>query len=584
MLGSFSQAPRAGLVAITAACALLPAGCRRTGEERRFADLVLRGAAVYTFDAPRSRAEAVAVSDGRIVWVGNDRDAEAWIGDATEVHDLPGRMVLPAFQDAHVHPLSGGVELGDCDLNPLRSSEEVLAEIARCAAAQPGPGWLRGGGFQLPLFPGGSPTAAMLDAVVPQRPVYLTSADGHSAWVNSAALELAGIDADTPDPPAGRIERDPASSKPSGTLRETAMELVARLLPARTREELMAGLRRGLEMATRFGVTALQEASADPAMVEAYAELDRRGELTARVSLSLYADPAAGVAQVPELIALRRDFQSERLRIGTVKLFVDGVVEGQTAALLEPYVGLGDWAGELNFEPPALKALAAALDAEGFQIHVHAIGDRAIRVTLDALEHVREVNGHRDSRHHLAHIQLFHPDDIPRFRELGVYANFQPLWAYADRYITELTEPFLGPDRSRSLYPIRSLVDSGATVVFGSDWSVSSMNPLLGIEVGVTRRDPSEPTSPPWIPQERVDLTTMLAGYTIEAARVNFLERDTGSIEPGKLADLVVLERDLFTVAPEAIGETAVLMTLLEGEVVYRDDEPRTRAASAGST
>jgi predicted amidohydrolase YtcJ len=410
----------------------------------------------------------------------------------------------------------------------------------------------------------------MLDAVVPDRPVFLTSADGHTAWVNSAALQLAGLSADTPDPKGGRIERDPGTGDPTGTLREAAADLVGALLPPHRPDELEVGLRRGLELAAGFGITAFQEATAGPDYVEAYDALARSGELTARVSVSLHAVPEKGLSQVAELVALRDRFNGERLRVNTVKLYVDGVLEGQTAALLEPYIGRGGDRGELLFEPDALNELVAALDAEGFQVHVHAIGDWAIRVTLDAFEHAVNVNGVRDSRHHIAHAQLIRPDDIPRFRRLGVYANFQPLWAYADSYITDLTEPFLGPELSRWLYPFGGVKASGATVVFGSDWSVSSMNPLEGIEVGVTRRDPTDASAPVWIPEERVDLETMLVGYTRDAALVNFIEGETGTLEVGKSADLVVLARDLYAILAEEIGEVPVLLTMLEGEIIYR--------------
>ncbi len=565
-----ARAMRATLAALAVFGSFGLSGCRAPAPDPEPADLVLRGAAIHTMSPERPRAEAIAVARGRIVYVGDDAGAAAWIGAGTEILELPGRMVLPAFQDAHVHPLAGGVELGDCDLNAMRSAGEVLARIAECAAADPGAPWLRGGGFQLPHFPGGAPTAAALDAVEPARPAFFTSADGHSAWVNGAALRLAGITAATPDPPAGRIERDPATGAPLGTLRESAMDLVARHLPPRSPAELEAGLARGLAMAASFGITALQEASADQPALAAYAALERRGELTARVSVSLFADPAGGLDQVERLSELRRRHERGDLRVGTVKLFADGVLEGQTAALLAPYLGRGGDAGELTAGPEPLAALVAALDAAGFQVHVHAIGDRAIRVTLDAFERARRENGARDARHHMAHVQLFDPADIPRLAELGVAANFQPLWAWADPYITDLTEPFLGSERSRWLYPIASVKRSGARVVFGSDWSVSSMNPLLGIEVGVTRKDPENPSAASWIPEERVDLQTMLHGYTAAAAWVNFLEEETGTLEVGKSADLVVLERDLFAIPPEEIGETAVLLSLLRGEPVYR--------------
>jgi predicted amidohydrolase YtcJ len=533
------------------------------------ADLVLRGGVVTTLDRDGSIATAVAVRAGDIVAVGDDSEIGRWIAPTTEVIELAGRSLLPAFQDAHVHPLAGGVELGECDLNPRRDAADVLAGIAECAVAMP-EGWLRGGGYQLPYFPGGKPTAALLDSVVADRPAFITSADGHSAWVNSRALAEAEIDASTPDPPRGRIERAADGRTPAGTLREAAVDLVAERMPPHTPAEFVAGLRRGLAMANGFGITAWQEASADRAALEAYDALERAGELTARVSVSMLSDPARGTEQIADFVAWRRELSRPGLRVETVKIFADGVIEGQTAALLEPYLGMGDFRGIAEWEPQAMTAFVVALDAAGFQVHVHAIGDRAIRMALDAFAEARRVNGVRDSRHHIAHAQLIDPADIPRFGALGVFANFQPLWAYADTYITDLTEPFLGPERSRWLYPMRSVRDAGGTLVFGSDWSVSSMNPLLGIQVGILRTDPDGPDGVPWLPQERLDLDAMLRGYTVDAARVNFLDDVSGSIEVGKLADLIVLDRDLTTTPPDRIGEARVLLTLLAGEPVFR--------------
>ncbi len=549
--------------------------CKEGRDPAKVADRVLVGS-VWTMDPQRPRAEAVAIQNRRIAYVGSAAEVQAWIGSATEVIDARGGMILPGFQDAHVHVLEGGVAMGDCDLSAAADAEAALAQVAGCAATQDR-GWLRGGGYQLTHFADGNAKAAALDELVPERPVFLTSSDGHSAWVNSMALELAGIDVGTPDPPAGRIERDAITGEPTGTLRETAMGLVERLLPARTPQERVEGLQRGLDIVRRLGITAFQEAAIDAEGLEAYAQLAERGELTARVSISLEVDPDRGTEQVAELVALRERYQRGLLRVGTAKLFVDGVIEAQTAALLQPYVGMGDFAGYLEFAEDRLDEMVVALDREDFQIHAHAIGDRAIRVALDAIEKARQRNGERDARHHLAHIQLWHPDDIPRMRRLEVIANFQPLWAWADDFITDLSEPYLGPERSRWLYPIRSLVDSGAVVVFGSDWDVSTMNPLPAIEVGMTRQDPADSASPVWLPQERVDLETMLAGYTINAARVNFLETESGSIEVGKRADLVVLERDLSTIPASEIGDVEVLLTLFDGEVVFRSS-PRARA------
>ena len=534
------------------------------------ADLVLRNGAVYTVDAARSWAQAVAVSGGRIVWVGTDGDAARWIGGKTRIVDLAGKMLLPAFHDSHVHPISGGIAALEVDLHGVEKPEDVFERIRAYAAAHPDAAWIRGSGWELPTFPNANPTRAMLDAIVPDRPVYLDAMDGHSAWVNSRALQIAGITKDTPDPPHGRIERDAATGEPSGALREDAAELVSRRLPKRTARDYAAGLDRALQIANGFGLTSLQEASASEEGLAAYADADSRGRLTARIAASIHCDTDKGVADLPRLSALRRKYRGKRLRADGVKIFADGVIETRTAALLAPYLGFGDDRGKANLEPDAFDSLATALDREGFQIHVHAIGDRAIRLTLDALEAARRANGARDSRHHIAHLELIDPADIPRFRRLGVVANFQPFWANGDAYLLELTEPRLGPARSRWLYPIASALAAGSDFAFGSDWDVSSLNPLDGIEVAVTHRQPASAEAPAWRPEERIALPEAIAGYTIRGAYLDFTERETGSIEAGKAADLVVLDRNLFEIPASQIHEAKVLWTLLEGKEVYR--------------
>jgi predicted amidohydrolase YtcJ len=536
----------------------------------RPAELVLSGAAVYTVDGARSWAQAVAVSGGRIVFVGSDSGAKAWIGPRTKVLELSGKMVLPAFHDSHVHPVSGGVEALECDLNGLATPAAILEKVKRYAGEHAAAPWIRGGGWDLTVFPDGSPSKAVLDAIVPDRLVYLSASDGHSVWVNSKALALAGVTEETPDPPYGRIERDPATGEPSGTLREDAAELVGRLLPKRSARECVEGLREALRRANGFGLTSLVEASASEEDLEAYATLAARGELTARVLASLRVDTDKGLSEVPRLTALRKKYAGKRLRTNAVKIFADGVLETRTAAVLEPYVGFPGDRGKPNLTPEAFGALAIALDREGFQIHVHAIGDGAIRMALDAVEAARKANGVRDSRHHLAHIELIDPADIPRFRRLAVIANFQPFWANGDRYLTELTEPKLGPERSRWLYPIASVVASGSEVAFGSDWSVSSMNPFDGIEVAVTHRQPSEGPGQAWLPEERIALPEAIAAYTIRGAYLDFSEKETGSIEVGKAADLAVLDRNLFEIPASRIHEAKVLLTLLEGKEVHR--------------
>ncbi len=550
--------------------AFLAAVAAATSGQSRQADLVFEKGAVYTVDGVRSWAEAVAVSGGRVVAVGTNTAIQPWIGQSTKVVDLGGKMLLPAFHDSHVHPVSSGIEAAECDLHGLETSEEVLARIKAYAASHAGAAWIRGGGWDLPIFPAAGPTKAMLDAVVPDRPALLESSDGHSAWVNSRALAIAGITKKTPDPPYGRIERDPKTGEPSGALREDAVGLVSSHLPPHTAAEYLDGLKTALKMANGFGLVSLQEADASESILKAYAALDARGELTARVVAAIHVDPDKGVAQIPRLLELRGKYRGRRFRADAVKIFADGVLETRTASMLEPYIGFGDDRGKPNLTPETFRALAKALDREGFQIHVHAIGDRAIRDALDALEAAENANGRRDARHHIAHLELIEPPDIPRFRRLGVIANFQPLWANGDKYITELTEPTLGPERSRWIYPIASVMAAGGVTAFGSDWGVSSMNPLDAIEVSITHRERSRGPGPPWLPEERISLPDAIAGYTIRGAYLDFTEKETGSIEVGKLADLIVIDRNLFEIPPSQIHDAKVLLTLLDGREVFR--------------
>lgn len=541
------------------------------GAAEATADLVLTHARIETMDAARSLATAAAIREGRFVYVGGVEGLAPFVGPGTQVVDLEGRTAMPGFHDSHVHPVSGGVELLLCDLNGSRDRAELERRLRGCVERLGDRPWLTGGGWDLTLLPGGVADRRTLDDLLPDTPAFLSSADGHSAWVNSKALALAGVGASTPDPEGGRIERD-ASGAPIGTLRESAADLVGRLVPPTTDAERLEGLRRAVAMAHRFGITALQEASAGPETIAAYDALDRAGELGLHVTVSQHLGPDDPPEKLAELVRRRAEAHGPHVAVTAVKLFADGVIEGGTAALLEPYLGRPG-SGIPNWSAERLRAAVAALDRERFQIHVHAIGDRAIRESLDALEAAASANPPRDRRPLLAHVQLIDPAEIPRFRALGVVADIQPLWAFADPYITDLTEPFLGPARSRWLYPFGSLAAAGAPLAAGSDWSVSSMNPWQAIEVALTRRDPDDNAAgPAWIPDERLDLATMLAAYTIGGAHAAFRERDTGSIEVGKSADLVVLDRDPYRTPAPSLSEVAVLWTLFEGGEVYRAD------------
>lgn len=549
---------------------VLVAGCKVENRPPRLpADLVIRGAAIYTMSPAKPWAEAIAVREGRIMFVGDDSGATRLIGSQTVVHDLGGRMILPGFNDSHSHPLSAGLELGECNLYDAQTAIEIEGLIRACASAPAKGPWIRGNGWQLPVFAHANPSKQLLDRLVPDRPAFFYAADGHSAWVNSKALELAGVTRDTKDPADGRIERD-AKGEPSGTLREGAVGLVAKHLPPYTPEARIGAARRGLSEANKFGITSITDADADASYLDAYMALEGRGELSARVNATLHSTDTTAAEETARLVAERKKYNGGRLSVGAVKFYADGVIEAGTAALLQPYVSRNGSAGELNYAPADFAERITALDREGFQIHIHAIGDRAIRVSLDALAQARRSNGPRDARPILAHIELIDPADIPRFRSEGVIASFQPFWSQADPYITELTEPQLGPARSRWLYPMASVMNSGAIVVGGSDWSVSSLNPLDAIQVAITRHG-LETTGPPWIPQEAVDLPRMLALYTINAAYASRTEREVGSLETGKLADMIVLEKNLFTIPASELHTVKVLLTLVEGKVVYQD-------------
>ena len=553
------------------------------------ADLAFVNGAVYAVDPARPRAQAVAVRDGRIVIVGSDDDVRELLGSSTDVIDLKGRMLLPGFQDAHVHPPSSGLEMLRCNLSNAYSLPDYRRIVAEYAAGHPDEPWILGGGWSMDVFPGGNPPKDELDTVVTDRPVYLTSRDGHSAWVNSKALEIAGVTRDVPDPEDGVIVR--AAGEVWGTLHEGAMRLVGKLVPEDTDEDWIAGLRVAQEYLHSLGITAWQDAivGIDDAYrtsdayrtFEAYLRFEREGELTARVIGALWWDRHRGGEQIDDLLAARERGRAGRFAATSVKIMQDGVVENFTAGMLEPYLDADgnptDNRGKSFVDPEELKAHVTRLDAEGFQVHVHALGERAVREALDAIEQARRTNGMNDLRHHLAHLQVVNPNDVPRFRELGVVANAQPLWAQNEGQMINLTIPFLGPERSGWQYPFGSLARAGATLAFGSDWSVSSPNPLEEMHVAVNRTGfpdqtyapNSETTDDPFLPEEAVDLPTAIEAFTRGSAYVNHLDDVTGSIESGKLADLVVVDRDLFAHPVTELYAAKVELTLIEGERVY---------------
>jgi len=536
------------------------------------ADAVYTNGKVYTVDEARSWAEAVAITDGRIIYVGSDDGATAHVGANTTVVDLDGRMMMPAFQDIHIHPISGGMEASACDLNGLAGLPEYRSVIGEYAAANPDVPWILGGGWSMAVFgPGGSPSRTILDELVPDRPVYLSSADGHTGWANSAALDIAGITRDTPDPVDGRIDRDPETGELVGSLQEGAMGLLTSHIPANSLEDRMTGLRYARDMLHRYGITSITDAAVRSESLEAYAALDRRGELNLRAVTSIWWDRDRDEEQIPELIALREKYTNGLVRATTIKIMQDGVLENYTGAMLEPYLLGGGTRGIPMVEPEFLKQAVTLLDAAGFQVHFHAIGDGAIRQSLDAVEEALIENGDLGHRHHISHLQVIHPDDIARFAELKVVANFQPLWAAYDDYIKELNIPAIGEERTSWMYPIQSVKDAGGMVAFGSDWSVSTANPFYQMETAITRMDSNDYSVAPFIPEEAIDIGTAVDAFTINAAFVNKHEDDTGSVEVGKYADLIVLDQNLMEIDSRAISDTQVLLTLFGGKPVHGD-------------
>lgn len=543
------------------------------------ADLVLINGGIYTVDPERSWAQAAAVRDGVFVAIGTNKDIEPLLGPATRVIDLEGRMALPGFHDAHVHPDLGGDQLMACEVQLLTSVDAIIERLSACAV-ELDEGWLEGYGFDLSLFGENGPHKSMLDGISLTRPIIVWGEDGHSLWVNSVALELAGITADTPDPPLGVIERD-ADGSPSGTLRETAQEIVRATRGAQTHEHNVRALRAGISHLNAFGITSYIDAWVGLEDYQAYQEIDRAGDLTARVVTSLAYE--SGFAkhygeEWEQVLAGRNEFESERLNNDSVKLFLDGVLEGETAALIEPYLGMHGKRGDLILEPEALNADVTRFDAMGLQVHMHAIGDRAVRAGLDAIEAARKANGPGDNRHHISHLQMIHVDDIERFAELDTAANFQALWAWPDNWIMELNLPVLGEERVQGMYPIAGVAKAGGRIVGGSDWNVSSPNPLDAIETAIHRHDPRIEDGPVLNVNERVGLELMIDAYTINAAWLMHHEELTGSVELGKRADIVVLDRNLFEIPVTEISDARVVETLLDGQVIW------SAAGAAGAT
>jgi predicted amidohydrolase YtcJ len=529
---------------------------------------------VYTVNPRQPWATAVAVRDGRIVYVGNDKGARPYVGPRTRTINLKGRMVLPGFIDSHIHP-SGGLSLSQVKLEQVFNRQEVVRRIRAYAEANPQAPWVLGRGWEAGAFkPSGIPHRQLLDSLVPDRPAFLSASDGHTGWANSKALSLSGITRTTPDPVNGTIGKD-ANGEPNGVLYESATDLLARSIPRSTPADRLQGNRLFLAALREAGITGIMDAGADVGTDSAFAALARAGELTTHMTIcQRYDADGDDSLQIARFVERRAQLGPGNPRATAVKIMLDGIIEQYTGRLVQPYLDRPGFRGPLFVEGARLKELVGDLDRLGFQLHFHTIGDGAVRAALDALEAAQRTNGVRDSRHIVSHVQLIDPADIARLPKLGVIASMTPAWSRGDDLNRVFAEPRLGPERSRWLYPHRSILDAGGRLAWGTDWPVTTLVPLQGIETAVTRRyngglDPEGKPDAAWIPQECLSLEQAIAAYTLGPAYALFLEGDRGSVETGKRADLVVLEKNLFNIPALEIHTVRVDYTVAEGKLVY---------------
>lgn len=535
-----------------------------------------RGTTVFhggtTWLGPNQTSDAVAVTDGKISAIGED--ALALLTTAELTVDLSGKFLMPAFSDGHCHPIFAGLEYQGPDIVDCTSVAEVAAAVRAFADVHPEVEWIRGGSYDPSLAPDGNFDAAWLDEAVADRPVVLRAYDYHTLWCNSEALRRAHITAETPEPRLGRIERR-ADGTPLGTLREWhACDLMLDVAPPSDPEALVTAVVKACEVANSNGITWMQDAWVEVDGHIPFVTALERNELTVRTNLAFRADPDFWQQRSDDFVRMRTEIESlnraDMLTAKTVKLFVDGVIEGSTAEVIEPYEGTHDH-GLPNWSRENLLKAVAHFDALGFQIHLHAIGDMAIRHALDAIENAQHVNPAWDRRSTITHVQLVHPDDIARFAELGVIANFQAHWAQEDPLMIDLTAPKLGPARTRLQYPIGNILRSGAQLSFGSDWPVSPNNFVETMLVAVTRQTKDGLPAEGWVPEQRIDLQQSLEIATSGSSYQAFTESYRGKIEIGMDADLVILDRDIETVEPLVAREAKAVATYLAGKKVFGD-------------
>ena len=539
--------------------------------------LVFKNGFIYTVNQDQPWAEAIVIRDGKIEYVGPNSGADRFIKSDTTVIDLSGKMMLPGFVDAHAHASHAMDLIGNISLYDGEDLVEYLGVIADFIKQNPGREFYRGSGWSDTFFSELGPRKESLDEILPNRPIALVSYDGHSMWVNSKTLEEANITKDTPDPAGGRIERDPETLEPSGTLRETAFKLIEEVIPNHSLEERKNALLEYQKMAAKAGITLTHDPMLDLESIQAFTELSEEGKLRIRFRGSITLEPDQEIQpQIEQVLKEIAKNTHPHFKTLSAKIFVDGVIEGGTAYLLESYAHRPDFRGEPIWKPDLLNRTCVELDKKEIQVHLHVIGDGATRITLDALETARIENGSRDSRHSITHMHLVDPADIPRFKNLDVVGLPQPFWFKVDDYYDELALPYLGKERADRQYPMQSLIADGVIMASSSDFPVTiPFDPVIAIQTGVTRCSIQKSEHRVLWPEERSSLEDLIRSFTYNGAYANFLEDELGSLEVGKKADLIVMEKNLFEIPVEQIAEVGVLLTMVEGVIVYqRNDFP----------
>ena len=560
------------------------------GQSSAPAHTLVVNARIFTVNPQQPWAEALAIRGGRIVAVGGTREIAALRGSSTQVIDGQGRLVLPGFTDCHIHFLDGSLSLQQVNLDEVRSVAETQRKVKQSADTHTDLAWILGRGWNYSVFTAsGLPDKSYLDEIIPGRPVYLESFDGHTWWANSKALQLAGITRATPNPPSGTIVRDAKTGEATGAIKEdSADDVVRRVIPPPGHAQVVAALLGGMREANRVGLVraispdGVSVRGGDFHVLDVYDELRRSGQLTVRFDVARRLQPPALTQdEVQEIEATRVRYHDDWLSAGKAKFFLDGVIETRTAAMLAPYVN-DSQAGELLWDPTEYKNAVSELDHHGIQIFTHAIGDRAIRLALDAYENAQKANHTHDARHRIEHIEDASAADLPRFGTLGVIASFQPLHAYPDDDVLKIWSGNIGPERAQRGFAWHSVASAGGVLAFGSDWPIVTLNPWTGVQNAVTRQTRAGDPPGGWLPSERLSLDDAIKGYTLGAAFAGHREKTEGSLEPGKVADLIVLAQDLFKIEPSEIAKTEVLLTMVGGKVVYQSSAwPATTGAAS---